>query len=472
MFKGKYIDTYLDCKKGGTKAVHIVLNVPESIFNNNDIASKFADWVRKIGLVKKHYEEERLDKEIFKEEKFDEDYFKIELIAFLDSQKETVVKQEIDDFLVTELKLSPENIYVSDISSKLIIDSSPYLMTSSKTKVKDLLLPIYSKKHFVRSLNDLILDFGFDMVGKYSRYYYYNGYSYLGDEYLDKCVELGLVANAVSDDKNKRIISALFKSCYSAEVVHIGRYEVEGKSLIKLQVKDNFFLYHPTCESRLDVHNQLLSPAISLKVRNCALMRDIFTGFFEKVFCGSMHETSDVIDLDNKRYCGFEYDYTDEGQRLLDFESSKWRPVSSTNKIDFFHFRNKAEENPDIRIECCKAVNMMGRYKVLINRDTIMPIPWNEGNSEDSNILTLDYLSFTQNRMGEQSVKDALGFIKRVDPAYYAFKSKFNKIFYDYFFSEQSETPTNSDLVKREEPPSEDYCTFYIYDKEFFTMGG
>jgi hypothetical protein len=456
MFKGKYIDTYLVCKKEGIKAVHIIFNIIEAAFDG----AKFATWVRDIGLEKKHYEEERMEGNLFK----------IELIAFLDAKNETEIDKGIKLFLVNELKLSSTDFYVSDISSKLIIDSSPYLMTSSKTKFKDLLLPIYSKKHFIRSLNDLILDFGFDMVGKYSRYYYHNGYAYMGDQYLDKCNELGLDSKAVEEPKNKHIIQALFHSCYSAEIIEIDRREVEGKSLLKLNVGDNFFLYHPTCESRLDVHNQLLSPVINMKVRNCALLRDIFTGFFEKVYYGDIHADSDAVDINIKRLYGFEYDYLDDGNCLMDFKNPKWRPVSSNEKIDFFEFRNKVKDDPTIRIEYCKAVNLMSRYKVFIEKDSRKLISWNDFDQKNSNILTVDYLSFTQNRVGKQSLKEALAFTKRVDQDFYNFKSEVNKIFYDYFFSEHTENPTNYHLVKQEAPSANDFCTFFIYDKDFFII--
>jgi len=454
MFKGKYIDTYLSCEEG-EKAVHIVLNIPEADYDS----TSFSKWMANAGLKKKHYEEQRIDG--------CDDLLKVELIAFLEAGREEEIKKKIDDFLENELKLGKESIYISDISDKLIIDSSPYLMTSYKTGQKDLLFPIYSKKHFIRSLNDSILEFGYDLIAKFSHYYYTNGYAYLGRQYLDKCQELGIDRTKIDEPQNKRIIQDLFHSCYSAEITGIVKKDIEGKTLIKVQVRDNFFLYHPTCESRLDVHNALLSPVIQLGVRNCAMLRDILTGFFEKIYLDAGSDAGISHGLEDKKYSGFEYDFIDGDHCICDFESPNWKPVSTSNKIDYNGLNSRAEEHPEVRSHCCKAVNLMKRYRVFIDKKTRNPVPWDSCAENDPNILPLDYLSFTQNRVGDQSLKEALAFKKRVDEDFYNWLSEVNAIFYNFFFSEALEKPKNSEYVKRDPDPEEDVCTFYFYDREF-----
>lgn len=456
MFKGKYIDTYLTCEEG-TKAVHIVVNIPAANFGP-DVFSKFSTLIEDVGLKKKHYEEERIDGDIFK----------VELIALLDAGKGAETKKRIEGFLEKELELNKENIYVSDISDKLIIDSSPYLMTENQTNKRVVLMPIYSKNHFIRSLNDFILEFRFDTIINFTRYYYTHGLVYLGQEYLDKCQELSMEPKQIEEDGNKRIIRDIFRSTYSAEISNIVTREIEGKTLIKIQVKDNFFLYHPTCESRLDVHNGLLSPVIALNVRNCAFMREIFAGFFERIYYGSIHDLTKTAQIEDKKYYGFEFDYIDDNNYIFDFENPKWKPVSiksEDDKISLRKFREKARANPDVRIECCKAVNLMKRYKIFIDKSTRKIVPLDKVDSNDSNILPLDYLSFTLNRIGNKVLTDVLSF--KIGDQLYNWHAEVNKIFYDFFFSENSDNPTNSEYVKREKDPDDDYCTFYFYDEAF-----
>ena len=456
MFKGKYIDVYLTCEEG-LKAVHIVFNIPEKDYKRD----VFFDWIEKNELKKKHYEEDRIEGS--------EDLLKVELVAFLEADREEFVKTNLS-VLEGKLGVSKEKLYISEISDKLIIDSSPYYMTSSKTGKKDLLLPIYSKKHFIRSLDDLIIEFGYDLIAKFSRYYYTSGYAYLGRQYLDKCQGLSLDHTNIEEPANKSIIQGLFSSCYAAEITDIAKKEVEGKTLIKVQVLNNFFLYHPTYESRLEVQNLLLSPVIDLKVRNCALFRDILTGFFERVFYDAGIDTNYSPKMEEKRYVAVEYDYQDGENYLFDFESPHWVPVSQSNKIGYYKWRNIAEENPDARIECCKGVNLMKRYRVFIEKSTRQMIPWKNLDLSDANILPLDYISFTQNRVGHESLKEALGFKKRVDVDFYVWRSDVNKVFYDFFFTETDENPKNSEFVKEEETPAANECTFYIYDKEFLSF--
>jgi len=454
MFKGTYLDVYLTCKEG-EKAVHIVLNIPESNFNSAD----FFTWVAEIGLKKKHYEEQRIEG--------NDDLLKVELIALLEVGREEIIKREIDDFLENTLKLSKENIYVSEISDKLIIDSAPYLMTDRLLGERGMLLPIYSKKNFIRSMNDLILAFGYDIMGKFSNGYYTNGYAYMGSHYLEKCKELCLDRTKIDESKNKKIIQNLFHSFYAAEILDIAKKDVEGKTLIKVQVRDNFFLYHPTCESRLDVHNGLLSTVIGLNVRNCAVLRDILTGFFEKIYLDAGNDVGYSHGLEDKKYSGFEYDFIDGNHCILDFENPNWKPVSTSNKIEYKKLNSMAEEHPDVRNHCCKAVNLMKRYRVFIDKKTRNPVPWNNLDEKDPNIIHLDYLSFTQNRVGDMSLKEALSFKKRVDEDFYIWRSEVNKIFYVYFFSENSANILNNHFVKREPDPEEEVCTFFFYDREF-----
>lgn len=456
MFKGKYIDIYLSCEEG-EKAVHIVLNITENCYDS----TLFSKWIADTGLKKKHYEEQRIDG--------NNGLLKVELIALLEAGREEEIKQKIDDFLEKELNLSKENIYISEISDKLIIDSAPYLMTGRLSGERGMLLPIYSKKNFIRSMNDLILAFGYDIMGKFSNGYYTNGYAYMGSHYLEKCKELGLDRTKIEESKNKKIIQDLFHSFYAAEILDIAKKEVDGKTLIKLQVKDNFFLYHPTCESRLDVHNGLLSTVIGLYGRNCAVLRDILTGFFEKIYLDAGIDVGISHGLEVNKYSGFEYDLMDGNNCLFDFENPNWIPVSKNKKIEYFKWKNNSEEHPNIRKDCCKAVNLMKRYKVFIDKETRNPVTWNELDLKDPNILPLDYLSFTQNRMGDQSLKEAFSFKKRVDEDFYIWRSEINKIFYTFFFSEGSVRPLNTHLVKREPDPDpkDDVCTFFFYDREF-----
>lgn len=454
MFKGKYLDIYLSCEEG-EKAVHIVMNISENKINPTD----FYDWVKKIGLKKKHYEELRLDNGLLK----------VELIALLDAGKEEEFDRNIHDFLEKDLNLSKDNFYVSKISDKLIIDSAPYLMTGRISGDRSMLLPIYSKKLFIRSMNDLILEVGYDIMGKFSNGYYTNGYAYMGKQYLDKCKELTLDRKKIDDPQNKRIIQALFHSCYSADISSISKKEVEGKTLIKLQVKDNFFLYHPTCESRIDVHNALLSSVIGLKVRNCAVLRDILTGFFEKIYLDTGSDAGVSHGLEDKKYNGYEYDFIEGNNCIFDFENPNWKPVSTSNKIEYNRLNSVAEEHPDMRRNCCKAVSLMKRYRVFIDKRTRNSVPWNNLDENDPNILSLDYVSFTQDRVGGQSLKEAFSFKKRVDEDFYVWRSDINEIFLKFFLSENTDKPLNTDLIKREPDPApeEDVCTFYFYDREF-----
>jgi hypothetical protein len=455
MFKGKYLDVYLVCKEG-EKAVHIILNISASNYD----PVKFFSWITDAGLKKKNYEEQPIDGS--------DDLLKVELIALLEAGREGEIKKKIDDFL-GKLNLSKENIYVSEITDKLIIDSAPYLMTGRISKESGKLLPIYSKKHFIRSMNDLILAVGFDIMGKFSNGYYTNGYTYMGRQYLEKCQELGFDRTKIDEPQNKRIIQELSHSCYAAEITGIAKKEVDGKAMIKVQVKDNFFLYHPTCESRLDVHNALLSSVISLKVRNCAVLRDILTGFFEKIYLDAGLDAGYAHGLEDKKYSGFEYDFIDGNHCILDFESSNWNPVSTSNKIPYRKLHSLAEEHPDMRHNCCKAVSLMKRYRVFIDKKTRNPVPWNNLDENDPNILSLDYVSFTQDRVGDHSLKEAFSFKKRVDEDFYIWRSEINKIFYTYFFAEGTPNPLNTHLVKREPDPDpkDDVCTFFFYDREF-----
>lgn len=459
MFKGKYLDVYLVCEKG-EKAVHIVLNISDANYKTVE----FFSWMAGTGLRKKHYEEQQIDGS--------DGLLKVELIALLEASREKEIKQKIDNFL-EKLNLSKENIYVSEITDKLIINSAPYLMTGRISREKVMLLPIYSKKHFIRSRNDLILAIGYDVMGKFSNGYYTNGYAHMGRQYLDKCQELGLDRTKIDEPQNKRIIQDLFHSCYAAEITGIAKKEVEGRTLIKLQVKDNFFLYHPTCEKRLDVHNALLSSVIGLKVRNCSVLRDILAGFFAKIYLNSGSEAGVSHGLEDKNYRGFEYDFIDGDHCILDFESPNWKSVSIANKIPYWALNSMAEEHHSVRSNCCKAVNLLKRYKVFIDKKTRNPIPWDSCAENDPNILPLDYLSFTQDRVGDQSLKEAFSFKKRVDEDFYMWRSEINKIFYVYFFSENSSNILNSHLVKREPDPDpkEDVCTFFFYDMEFINYG-
>lgn len=459
MFKGKYLDVYLPCKEG-EKAVHIVLNISESNYN----PVNFFTWLKDAGLKKKHYEEQQIEGS--------DDLLKVELIALLEAGREREVRQRIDAFL-DNLNIRQENIYVSEISDKLIVDNAPFLMTGRISKESGKLFPIYSKKHFIRSMNDLILAVGYDIMGKFSNGYYTNGYTYMGRQYLEKCQELSLDRTRVDEPKNKRIIQDLSHSCYAAEIVDIAKKEVDGKTMIKVQIKDNFFLYHPTCESRLDVHNTLLSSVIGLKVRNCLVLRDILTGFFEKIYLDAGDDAGYVHGLEAKKYSGFEYDFIDGENCILDFTKSNWKPVSTSNKIPYEELNSKAKNHPDVRSNCCKAVSLLKRYSIFIDKKTRNPVPWNNMDENDPNLIHLDYLSFTQNRVGDLTLKEAFSFKRGVDETFFIWRSEINKIFYVYFFSENSANILNSHLVKREPdpPPDEDVCTFFFYDREFIDYG-
>jgi hypothetical protein len=454
IFKGKYIDIFLTCNEG-TKAVHIVANIPEKYYD----PAVFFKWIKEAGLTKKHYEEDRIE---------GTEDLKVELVAFLDANKEEDVKTSINE-LEQKLGVSKENIYVSEISSKLIIDSSPYLMTSSISGEKDLLLPIFSRKHFIRSLDDLILESGHNVIVKLTGYYYTNGLVYLGQEYLNKCHELSLDPRQIADHPNTAIIHDIFRSTYSAEITHISKREVEGKTLIKIQVKDHFFLYHPTCESRIDVHNHLISPIINLNVRNCALMREIFAGFFEKIFYGNVHDLLHTAHREDKMYYGFEFDYFENNQCMFDFESSNWKPVSTNSKINIREFNAKRDENHEIRKERCKSVNLLTKYKIFVDKRTREILPWNNIDLNDPNILPIDYLSLTLLRVGNETLRTALSFGRRDEEDFYNWLGQANEKFFYFFFSEKSAAPKNSEYVKREPDPEEDFCTFYFYDKEFIS---
>jgi len=214
----------------------------------------------------------------------------------------------------------------------------------------------------------------------------------LGKKYYDICNELSISPQDISNNINKEIIKKLFRSDYCTLITDIITNEVDGKALIKIKVKDNFFLYHPSYEFRFDVHEYLISQIIRMNLRNCALLRDILTGFFERIFYPNKHNFKSSPDRESINFIAFEFDYINDDKSIFDFEKQNWNNVSLKSKINYFELREKTKINPEIRKDCCKAVNLMKSYVIFIARQTREIVAWEKVDLSDKNIIAVDYL--------------------------------------------------------------------------------
>jgi hypothetical protein len=459
MYKGQRIETFIknpdnidnDNKQ---KFVQIIISISIDDYNNDIFNNLEKTFEINRNL---YYEEYRTESD--KEEKSLNINYIGSIDFSLDLSRDTILS------FFSDQKFSGK-LYVSDISSILIPNIYPFWKTSIKTSEEDKLIPIASNKFFTRILNDLIVESGAGhAIFKYfSRWCFSNGMFSLGKKYKLKCLEKEIDPINITNEINKEIIKSIFWVDYSCIINDIIQYE--EKKIFKVIVKDHFFLFKPSLDNRIDVHNFLLTDVANVFFRNCPLMRDVITGFFESVFFSKDYENNVSPDRELINFMGFEFDYVKNENCIFDFSKSGWLNVDEKKKINLPKCKELTAKHELERVELCKSVNNLKRYKMRVDKSTKETIPWDK-NVETNNFVEFNYIEWSV--FNKDVIKNFFD-ITNISTDIYKFQGKINKLFIDFFITEKMEDVKNSDVIKKVDIDYSEECTFLIYHKSFIDM--